>query len=399
MLEGELPDALFDLLDEIDTDGGEARAALYELNDPEGLEVRLQARDHGSPESRAVILGNEPAGEDKKTGEPATNDKDAVNRQALKDAGVPVVDRMLPNGHIPHNKFLLKKEGGVPTKVLTGSTNWTMNALAAQTNNALVIEHPMVAEKFAAYWDQLERDSGSAARGEEPWQGPTFRKWVQANNAEMLENPIALGDGKSTIQVFFSPNTSKAIASPPKEHPSDVDYLAQLIAAAQNAVLFLAFEPGNHSILDAAGAALRKNPKLFVRGALTSAKNAMNFKDALTATDSTEPEGVGKRPRVHTIGDNGGGEANEPDYRVIPANAVNKNDAFGAWEAELNKAGFAIIHDKILVIDPFSDECVVVTGSHNLGYRASHNNDENMVVVKGHRSLAESYACQCPRRL
>jgi phosphatidylserine/phosphatidylglycerophosphate/cardiolipin synthase-like enzyme len=158
-------------------------------------------------------------------------------------------------------------------------------------------------------------------------------------------------------------------------------------------VLFLAFEPGNHSILDAAGAALRKNPKLFVRGALTSAKNAMNFKDALTATDSTEPEGAGKRPKVHTIGDNAGMDADEPDFRVIPANAVNKNDAFGAWEAELNKAGFAIIHDKILVVDPFSADCVVVTGSHNLGYRASHNNDENMVVVRGHRSLAEAYAC------
>ena len=45
------------------------------------------------------------------------------------------------------------------------------------------------------------------------------------------------------------------------------------------------------------------------------------------------------------------------------------------------------------MIDPFSDDCVVVTGSHNLGYRASHNNDENMVVVHGHRALAEAYAC------
>src|SRR6185312_7844115 len=51
------------------------------------------------------------------------------------------------------------------------------------------------------------------------------------------------------------------------------------------------------------------------------------------------------------------------------------------------------IHDKIVVIDPFSDDCVVVCGSHNLGYRASHNNDENMVVVRGHRALAEAYAC------
>jgi hypothetical protein len=35
----------------------------------------------------------------------------------------------------------------------------------------------------------------------------------------------------------------------------------------------------------------------------------------------------------------------------------------------------------------------VVTGSHNLGYRASHNNDENMVIIRGHRALAEAYAC------
>ena len=61
--------------------------------------------------------------------------------------------------------------------------------------------------------------------------------------------------------------------------------------------------------------------------------------------------------------------------------------------SELAKFGFAIIHNKIVVIDPFSDNCSVVTGSHNLGFRASHNNDENMVVVRGHRALAEAYAC------
>ena len=46
-----------------------------------------------------------------------------------------------------------------------------------------------------------------------------------------------------------------------------------------------------------------------------------------------------------------------------------------------------------MVIDPFSDNCTVVTGSHNLGFRASHNNDENMVIIRGHRGLAEAYAC------
>lgn len=50
------------------------------------------------------------------------------------------------------------------------------------------------------------------------------------------------------------------------------------------------------------------------------------------------------------------------------------------------------IHDKIVVKDHFSDNCVVITGSHNLGYRASYNNDENLLLIRGNRSLAAAYA-------
>ena len=391
-LEGQLADALTELLDQVDDTNGEIRAALYEMNDPQGLEVRLQASDRGSPAARAVVLGNEREAANRQTGEPATDDKYSEDRANLKAAGVPVTDRILPSGHIPHNKFLVLKQANKPVAVLTGSTNWTMNGLAAQTNNALLIASPAVAAHYSAYWDELERDTGSAQRGDEAWQGPTLRQWVQEHNAALIKQPLSLEDGSATIQMLFSPNTDKSIASPPREDPADVNLLFDLIKGAKQAVLFLAFEPGNNSILDAAGEALHAKPSLFVRGALTSASNAMNFKAALDGSDDTAPEGRGRRPRVATIGENPQGRA-QPDFRVIPATQVNKGDAFGAWEAELNKAGFAIIHDKILVIDPFSDDCIVVTGSHNLGYRASHNNDENMVVVRGHRSLAEAYAC------
>jgi hypothetical protein len=77
---------------------------------------------------------------------------------------------------------------------------------------------------------------------------------------------------------------------------------------------------------------------------------------------------------------------------VVPARAIT--DQFSFWEHELLKdpEGHAVIHDKIVVIDPFSPACVVVTGSHNLGYRASYNNDENMLIIRGKRKLAEAYA-------
>jgi len=148
---------------------------------------------------------------------------------------------------------------------------------------------------------------------------------------------------------------------------------------------------------------LKAHPDLFVRGALTSPQRAVKFSDALHAGGATEAaddeDGASHAAagEVTVVGEAGKpkkkGAPGAIDFRAVPAGAVNSHDAFGAWEAELAKFGFAIIHNKIVVIDPFSDNCVVVTGSHNLGFRASHNNDENMVIVRGHRGLAEAYAC------
>jgi phosphatidylserine/phosphatidylglycerophosphate/cardiolipin synthase-like enzyme len=45
-----------------------------------------------------------------------------------------------------------------------------------------------------------------------------------------------------------------------------------------------------------------------------------------------------------------------------------------------------------VVIDPFSDKCVVITGSHNLGHKASFDNDENLAIIQGNKKLAVAYA-------
>jgi phosphatidylserine/phosphatidylglycerophosphate/cardiolipin synthase-like enzyme len=44
------------------------------------------------------------------------------------------------------------------------------------------------------------------------------------------------------------------------------------------------------------------------------------------------------------------------------------------------------------VIDPMSPDSVVITGSHNQGFRASYANDENFIIVRGHQPLAQAYA-------
>lgn len=152
-----------------------------------------------------------------------------------------------------------------------------------------------------------------------------------------------------------------------------------IIRNAQQAILFLAFQPGSPSIVDIIAEAEKANPSLFIRGALTDAGAANRFyvgiKGGAPPTNQKRPAGAPPLPQ---------------DYRVISARGVKDN--VGLWEDELNSAGHAVIHDKILVVDPFTDNCVVVTGSHNLGYTASYNNDENMAIIRGHRALAEAYA-------
>jgi len=51
-----------------------------------------------------------------------------------------------------------------------------------------------------------------------------------------------------------------------------------------------------------------------------------------------------------------------------------------------------MIHSKVVVIDPFGKAPVVMTGSHNLGPKASGKNDDNLVIVEKAPGLAAEYA-------
>ena len=66
-------------------------------------------------------------------------------------------------------------------------------------------------------------------------------------------------------------------------------------------------------------------------------------------------------------------------------------DVFHDWAAEVMNQGVHV-HSKVIVIDPFGKKPVVITGSHNLGYKASTKNDDNMMIVEGNAPLAAAYA-------
>ncbi len=53
---------------------------------------------------------------------------------------------------------------------------------------------------------------------------------------------------------------------------------------------------------------------------------------------------------------------------------------------------FAMVHSKVVLVDPFSAHPVLLTGSHNLGPKASGTNDENLLVIRNAPGLAAAYA-------
>jgi phosphatidylserine/phosphatidylglycerophosphate/cardiolipin synthase-like enzyme len=381
-LAGQMPGTLTGFLKRAEKTG-QIYAALYELTDVElvsslvALGIKLN-----------IVLADI-----------VTKEKDAGSLEENKDAWKAIsasnkegsLYRRPPSAHIVHNKFLIYVDGANRAQaLLTGSTNWTATGLCAQTNNALVIDDPSVAQRYRNYWNQLKADEQAYEKDPKVFQGAALRAFNSSGKQFTLDKKVPKGDstGPSILTSYFAPSTphQRSTKKTGEPEPIDMKDLSGRVNSAKHAVLFLAFIPGTPSITDFASAAQRANQDLFVRGCVTSPDAAGEFYYTLHGSSPPKvqrtPKGQPKPPKV----------AIKQDPRVISAQALDKADAPAGWVAELLKAGFAITHDKIVVIDPFADNCVVVTGSHNLGYQASYNNDENLVMIEGNKKLAAAYA-------
>ena len=181
-----------------------------------------------------------------------------------------------------------------PQAVLSGSTNWTPTGLCAQSNNAIIIELPELATQYLDYWKLLKKDTEAAGEERAKLQGTPFRAGNKKERpTEDLEDDEKKPSGN--LRVWFSPNTpQKSVPrsngkTPPT--PADLNEVFELIEGAKQGALFLAFIPGNPSIvttLKQVYDAKKEEGKLFyLRGAATSPDPAGVFKVDLYHRSST----------------------------------------------------------------------------------------------------------------
>lgn len=353
-LGGDLRLALLGQLQAAKNEQTEIYAALFELSDEELVEGLLPL---GEKAHIVLANGSITAKNGVTAAEARKCDENQKAREKLIKAGVDVQpdNRFISPGALGHNKFLVRLDkSGKPLIAWTGSTNWSSTGLCTQVNNGLLMEDAAVAQIYLDQWKRL-RQAGSA-----------FPKSLVAENSR----PKQVGaDSSGTVRsVVWFTRVSQGV---------DLDALRQEVQNAQQGILFLMFMPGPTGLFSTV-AARSAEPNLYVRGVVSELPKGRGDESALDVSliagakhtpfhlDIIQPEGV-PQPFAHF--------AAEVTHKQFTANI-----------------GYAIIHSKVVVIDPFSADPVVITGSHNFSSSASAKNDENFIIIRGDRELAEAYA-------
>lgn len=380
-LTGDVLAMLRELLERAGTEAGsQVKLALYELSDKELKDTIVAHKG-----SVRLILSNTSL-----DGKPpvwdATNK--AFRAELHNTPGLDIRDRMFNNARIGHNKFAVLMGGdGTPKAVLTGSTNWTPNGLCAQSNNAVIIESPDLARVYSDYWDALLKDTNAFQIPQPPKFKTTNVQGQRLRTANgKPSDEIILGDG-TKIAHWFSPNTKNVVKK--DVVPPDLNDVYGRMQNASDLVLFAVFLPsrsGKTSVIEEAIKVATAKPNLMVYGAISDPTAMPNYvaPPKKVKGAAPDPNAAPKVPSPATY--------DEGNVHIVRAAALTNKDIVGNFEHELLKAGHAIIHDKIVVVDPLSPNGFVAFGSHNLGYKASYENDENMLIVTNNPMLIQAYA-------
>jgi hypothetical protein len=334
-LSGTLGTKLFELLEAAAADERHIYAALYELNDPQ-LEAALEKLG----KLAHVVLAN---GSVKKKG----GDQNKPARDLLHDK-IDLHDRMISPRALGHNKFLvICDDAGKPRWVWTGSQNWSDTGLCTQANNSVLIDDAGLAGQYRTQWDALKQ------AGDE-----TPEALIEANST-----PRRQKIGPAPVTLWFTPTANQV----------DLDDAKAAIEQAQRAVLFLMFNPGPrdtllNTIIDLSRA---DHPRrLYIKGAINQDPSSTKTKVPIF-----DPANV-----VYA------------DFDVVLPAAIDTATSWFVRELRKLRQAFAMVHSKVVLIDPLSENPVLITGSHNLGIKASDTNDENLLIIRDAPGLASAYA-------
>jgi phosphatidylserine/phosphatidylglycerophosphate/cardiolipin synthase-like enzyme len=261
------------------------------------------------------------------------------NLKTIKTAGLDAVDAVIPrtvSEGIRHNKFIVLLKNGKPQAVWTGSTNISAGGIFGHSNVGHIVWDADVAKAYLNYWDRLSKNI-------------TPTKLRPLNKAA---SPIPAGKpAKGSITPVFS-------ARDDKEENTTLEWYAKLMDSA-NKIMCITI--------------------------------AFNLDEVFQKVVQKENDVLRYIVKDDNLGDD---EIIGQDNDVIFAAGgyFGYNSLFNFLseiENPLNSNNY--IHDKFMLVDPLSDDPIVVTGSANFSRPSQRINDENMMVIRGDTRVADIY--------
>ncbi|MHC0447618.1 phospholipase D-like domain-containing protein [Flavobacterium sp. 3-218] len=312
------------------------RIAAYEFNYKPLLEVIKKTHEKGV-DIKIVY--------DAKKVSPGKRNKELVSTYNLDAISTPRTT--YPSG-ISHNKFIVKLENDKPISVWTGGTNFSDGGIFGHSNVAHVVKDSTIAALFLKYWNALQND---------------YEHDKLASVVEEISSipPTNLPSGTS---VLFSP----------RKKLDALTYYGNLALTAKDA-LFMTFAFGmNKTFKD-----VYKNSQAGFRLALLE-KKTRPYKT------NQEQERIAEENEIQQL-------RNLSQNIFAVGNFIRTND-FDGWVKErltgLN-TNVNYVHNKFMLIDPLSDDPIVIGGSANFSDASTIKNDENMLLVRGNTRIADIY--------
>ncbi len=287
----------------------------------------------------------------------------AANLTAIEAAGLPlstIIARQARRDDLQHNKFMvvLRGQQHTPVAVWTGSTNLTEGGIYGQANVGHLVRDEQVAARFLAYWNLLAGDPG----------GPTDAK-LHPLNVAFLQAVDALSpapQNRAAIPVGTTPVFS------PRSGLVPLDLYVELLARATSmscGTFAFGIPLPFRTAISANGS---QGPLCFL---------------LLEDPDRPKPTKANPGPVVQLNAKN----------NTYKASGAELHTDVGRWVAETNNKKIKLnqhvtyVHLKFILSDPLGPDPIVVTGSANFSTASTTENDENMIVIRGDRRVADIY--------
>lgn len=261
--------------------------------------------------------------------------------------------------NIQHNKFMVWLKGGKPEEVWTGSTNISLGGMTGQTNVGHWVRDETVAGHFRDYWDLLARNPGSS-KGESQADARREKAAYRRKVEELTKAPDSVKAVEMGVTPVFSPRPNLDVLS----------LYGTMVGKARNfSAITLAFGISS-DLKDLLKRNTPSGPIIF-----------------LLLEKEDRPSERSKQPFV----------AVDASNNVYKAWGSFVDDAVYQWAKETNTRVLELshhvnyIHSKFLLMDPLGADPVVVTGSANFSRASTTDNDENMLIIRGNRRVADIY--------